>query len=79
MKQCPICQSLAFDDAARCYGCLHEFADDPGAPGLASAPVQALAADGTLPAFVIQVKPERERSGLVSWTCTVDLAPTQAT
>ena len=77
MKQCPICQSLAFDDAATCYGCLHEFSDDDAVfvnPELAPAPM-AVASDAP-PSFVIQITPERERSGLTSWTCTVDLLPT---
>ena len=73
MKQCPICQSLAFDDAATCYGCLHEFAGDESASE--SSPVQAAVLDNVPPAFLIQIKPERERSGLTSWTCTVDLVP----
>lgn len=73
MKQCPICQSMAFDDAATCYGCLHAFADDDGASSPDSAPV-AIPADAP-PAFVIQIRPERERSGQTSWTCTVDLVP----
>ena len=25
MKQCPICNSMAFDDATTCFGCLHPF------------------------------------------------------
>ena len=31
MKKCPICNSLAFDDAAMCFGCLHPFGGN-GAP-----------------------------------------------
>ena len=26
MKTCPVCKAVAFDDAAVCYGCLHDFA-----------------------------------------------------
>ena len=76
MKQCPICQSKAFDDAAICYGCLHEFTDDDCVPAVAPDLGQsdASANDG-LPSFVIKIRPERERSGLTSWTCTVDLVP----
>ena len=75
MKQCPICQSVAFDDAATCYGCLHEFdlvdGDHPAAEGFGhtTMPVEVP------PAFVIKIKPERNGSGQVSWTCTVDLVP----
>ena len=76
MKQCPICQSKAFDDATTCYGCLHEFTDDDFVPAAASALGQAAAtANDDSPSFVIKIKPERERSGLTSWTCTVDLMP----
>ncbi len=76
MKRCPICQSLAFDDAARCFGCLHEFGSEDGAaiaepPSAANGVVEAAP-----PAFLIQIKPERERSGQTSWVCTVDLVPT---
>jgi len=94
MKQCPICQSLAFDDAATCYGCLHDFAgDEPESPSIpaqttafesasAEASVSdqvAVAPDGIPPSFVIKIRPERERSGFTSWTCTVDLVPVRAT
>lgn len=94
MKQCPICQSLAFDDAPTCYGCLHDFTGDelesPSIPAQttafesvsteASASDQAaVASGGAPPSFVIKIKPERERSGLTSWTCTVDLVPAQVT
>lgn len=75
MKRCPICQSVAFDDAATCYGCLHEFnpadGDRPDAKSFSRAAVPAEAP----PAFVIKIKPERDGSGQVSWTCTVDLVP----
>lgn len=80
MKTCPICQSVAFDDAVTCYGCLHEFAEgegfDAGLAGHAEpAPASAcaIADGGRLPSFVIQIKPERERSGQMSWTCAVDV------
>lgn len=98
MKQCPVCKSTAFDDAATCFGCLHKFSDDDP---VVEAPASALAVDDPArapavnepalvgltpsaseptfpeapPSFVIQIKPERERSGLTSWTCTVDLLP----
>ena len=71
MKQCPICQSFAFDDATTCFGCLHEFAGDeqPMAPVV----VPDKRPDDAPPSFLIRIKPEREHSGLTSWTCTVDL------
>ena len=79
MKQCPICQSLAFDDAKTCFGCLHEFADkEPlgalDAPDSPDAPPIVIDGDAP-PAFLIQIRPERACSGLISWTCTVDLMP----
>ena len=82
MKQCPICHSTAFDDAITCFGCLHEFASGDDA---ASVTASDAALDSALetkpvvfeapPAFLIQIRPERERSGHLSWTCTVDLVP----
>ncbi len=27
MKTCPICGSVAFDDQALCFGCLHDYRD----------------------------------------------------
>ena len=27
MKTCPVCEAVAFDDAAICYGCMHRFAE----------------------------------------------------
>ena len=76
MKQCPICQSVAFDDATTCYGCLHEFADDEAA-SIPTAPLENNVATPieAPPSFLIQIKPERERSGQTSWTCKVDLVP----
>lgn len=75
MKQCPICQSLAFDDATTCFGCLHEFGPDDQVQ-----PSEGLQNEAPLPfevppAFVIQIKPERERSGHTTWTCKVELVP----
>ena len=77
VKQCPICQAVAFDDAKTCFGCLHDFTAND-APAVKSKPEPDLnpePAPEAPPAFVIQIKPERERSGLTSWTCTVDLVP----
>ena len=80
MKRCPICQSLAFDDAAKCFGCLHEFTEKDGLeegrsmmPPPAGAPF--LVESATPPAFLIRIRPEHESSGLTSWTCSVDLLP----
>lgn len=70
MKTCPICQAVAFDDARTCFGCLHEFAEGEG---VAVPSVVIDADDRVPPAFLIKIRPERERSGLVTWSCTVDL------
>ena len=76
MKQCPICKSLAFDDATTCYGCLHEFSEeDAFAPGPLPESAAQPAYDDGPPSFLIRIRPQREGSGLVSWTCTVDLVP----
>ena len=89
MKQCPICQSIAFDDADVCYGCLHRFEEGEGVmaepvmgkhgatPESASSTKGDLAvqAADAASSFIIRIRPEREHSGLVSWTCTVDVVP----
>ena len=100
MKQCPVCQSLAFDDAKTCFGCMHDYSsDNAGFVERSLIPPADFALEGeggyeplasnasafeapqssdspeAPPSFVIQIKPERERSGLTSWTCTVDLVP----
>ncbi len=71
MKTCPVCQAVAFDDAVTCFGCLHTFANDEEALVVSS----EVAPSEVPPSFLIQIKPERERSGLTSWSCTVDLVP----
>lgn len=75
MKQCPICQSLAFDDAATCFGCLHEFGPDEREQPMENAQCATPLPFEAPPAFVIQIKPERERSGHTTWTCEVNLVP----
>lgn len=32
MKECPICQAVAFDDAKICYNCLHHYCDQSAPP-----------------------------------------------
>lgn len=75
MKQCPICHSLAFDDAATCFGCLHEFGPDEQTQPIAKPRKEEPLPFEAPPAFVIQIKPERERSGHTTWTCEVNLVP----
>lgn len=78
MKQCPICQAIAFDDAATCFGCLHEFNLDveQEAAGCTEVPETESHTEVGPPSFLIRIRPEREGSGQVSWTCTVDLIST---
>lgn len=73
MKRCPICQSLAFDDAITCYGCLHEFGSDEQPQPVDAAAGEVDALPDAPPAFLIRIKPERGRSGQTEWTCRVDL------
>lgn len=73
MKQCPICHSLAFDDAATCYGCLHEFNSDEQLQPTGTTTAETRALSEAPPSFVIQIRPERGRSGQTEWTCKVDL------
>lgn len=40
MKTCPVCRSIAFDDAAICYGCLYDFAKEE--EGAEAAPTHIL-------------------------------------
>ena len=75
MKQCPICKSMAFDDAVTCFGCLHEFKPEDETAIAESVSAASGATEGAPPAFLIQIKPERELSGQTSWTCKVDLVP----
>ena len=68
MKQCPICQSWAFDDSETCYGCLHRFTAKDAEITMAAQPEEP-------PGFVITIKPEHNGSGVMSWKCSVDLVP----
>lgn len=67
MKQCPICQSLAFDDATTCFGCLHEFTEADQAP-VPGPPTSAA------PSFTITLTPTHHAAGHITWSCAVDLA-----
>lgn len=60
MKTCPVCNASAFDDAGACYGCGHRFEEEA-------------AANVASPAFSICFTPEIDKSGGVTWHCTVKL------
>lgn len=68
MKQCPICQSWAFDDSETCYGCLHRFT------GEEQSAMPAPSQPGS-PGFVITIRPERDGTCSMSWQRSADLAP----
>lgn len=71
MKTCPVCNAIAFDDQATCYGCLHDFTkDSPSAEA-----VKEVASATELPdvaSFLLSFAPHPETSGSFSWTCTVE-------
>lgn len=80
MKTCPVCNSIAFDDATMCFGCLHEFGKDlePAPPGFSQADpgrLLFLPAAPQPPEFLIRLTPAQDPSGAISWACSVDLAP----
>lgn len=78
MKTCPICKSVAFDDAGTCYGCLYDFgkgeddsAVDPMAQKLV-ADSNVAQSDGSSVSFVITLTPEGRISNEISWRCAVE-------
>ena len=89
MRVCPICGAKAFDDARRCFGCLHEFdeADVPVRDADAASlqdeeavseavviPSASSAAAGEgAPPFLIRLVPTMEPSGEIAWRCAVEL------
>ena len=71
MKTCPVCNAVAFDDQATCYGCLHDFekGSSPGETSTASDPAPNLPGAAS---FLLSLAPHPEASGSFSWTCTVE-------
>ena len=71
MKTCPICNAVAFDDQATCYGCLHDFGKDEL---LGEAPEESVDAQSApdVVSFVLSLVPHSQASGSFSWTCTVE-------
>lgn len=68
MKSCPICGSLAFDDAGKCFGCLHPFDGDIAA---SSTGRTASFSAGDVPSFVISLTPVACDANGISWSCSV--------
>ena len=68
MKTCPVCQSVAFDDAETCFGCMHRFGEDGDI-----LPEEG-AEENALPVFSIRFTPEIEITGGVKWNCAVEMA-----
>ena len=64
MKRCPVCLSVAFDDAATCFGCMHRFADDEG---------ESREKDKgfDLPQFLVTMTPVWEQ-GQLEWSVEVE-------
>lgn len=71
MKTCPVCNAVAFDDQATCYGCLHGFGKDesPIEPPKVSESASSLS-DAV--SFLLSFAPHPQDSGAFSWTCTVE-------
>jgi hypothetical protein len=71
MKTCPVCNAVAFDDQATCYGCLHSYEKDaaPTEPTKTPEPVSGLSDTAS---FLLSFVPHPQDSGAFSWTCTVE-------
>ena len=84
MKTCPICNSVAFDDAAICFGCMYHYdKQESEVPSEgAEAAKHVMLPGGALharhgsvpPAFLIKMIPVFESSGAIAWSCSVDVA-----
>lgn len=68
MKTCPVCNSLAFDDAKTCFGCLHPFGDDDVAEVVQENKNRA---GENLTRFVVSFTPVVE-DGQTAWSCSVE-------
>ena len=71
MKTCPVCNAIAFDDQATCYGCLYSFEKDepPTDTPKASEPAPS---SPNAASFLLSFVPHPQASGAFSWTCTVE-------
>lgn len=70
MKECPVCHALAFDDAARCFGCLHVFGKKEGEPR--HAVPQESVREHESARFLLSLIPTESEEGL-RWKCSVEL------
>ena len=68
MKACPVCNSLAFDDAKICFGCLHPFGDESAAEAELESKNRA---GENLTRFVVSFIPVVE-DGHTAWSCSVE-------
>ena len=68
MKACPVCNSLAFDDAKTCFGCLHPFGDEDVAEVVQENKNRA---GENLTRFVVSFTPMVE-DGQTVWNCSVE-------
>lgn len=71
MKTCPVCNAIAFDDQAICFGCLHNFGKD----ALSTEMPKKTAGAEDLPdtaSFLLSLVPQLQNSGSFSWICTVE-------
>ena len=68
MKTCPVCNSLAFDDAKTCFGCLHPFEDDDATE---IEQENKNRAGENLTRFVVSFTPVVE-DGQTAWSCSVE-------
>ena len=74
MKTCPVCNAIAFDDQATCYGCLHSFERDlPQAEAAKTTDSVSSLPDAA--SFILSFAPHPQASGSFSWTCTVEPVP----
>ena len=72
MKTCPICKSIAFDDARTCYGCLYDFAKSKKNGQHHDETVCAASTVASSVSFVITLTPEGHDRDSVSWKCEID-------
>jgi len=79
MKECPICGSTTFDDAAVCFGCLYRFGkDDKKLQAVAAArhvressPHAEAARSEHGYSFNVSVRAVADAAGATSWQCAV--------
>lgn len=75
MKTCPICGSVAFDDARICYGCLYDFSKVEDNEQSHDETACAASTVASSVSFVITLTPEGRDRDSVSWKCEIDAVP----